>query len=78
VYVTWDEGSPNQPQPNIFISPYTPPTASHTVMNHFAMLRAVEDQLGIATHLGCASGMISGGASCPAGSTADLRTEFHF
>jgi hypothetical protein len=78
VYIMWDEGSPNQPQPNIFISPYTPPTASHTTMNLYTVLRTIEDQLGISTHLGCASGMISGGGSCPAGSTADLRTTFNF
>jgi hypothetical protein len=79
VYVMWDEASPPNPQPNLFISPYTPPTMSTMTMNLFAVLRTMEDQLGISTHLGCAGGMPPGGiGSCPSGSNADLRTEFNF
>jgi hypothetical protein len=46
-------------------------------MNNLAALRTTEDLLGLATHLGCASGTAPGGGSCPAGSTLDLRSVFH-
>lgn len=79
VYVMWDESTPGQPQPNLFISPYTPPTASNATMNLFSVLRTIEDQLGIATHLGCANGTPPGGiGTCPNGSMANLRNIFHF
>jgi acid phosphatase len=79
VYVMWDEGSPNNPQPNLFITPYTAPTVSSTTMNLFSVLRANEEQLGIHTHLGCASGTPPGGVgTCAAGSTVDIRPVFNF
>jgi hypothetical protein len=80
VYVLWDEQESysSGPMPNLFVSPYIAPTKSTLPMNHFAALRTMEDQLGIKTHLGCASGTAPGGGACPAGSTADLRSEFNF
>jgi hypothetical protein len=47
-------------------------------MNHFAMLRAWENALGITTFLGCASGTQPGGGSCPTGSTADVRAALNW
>ncbi|MEO7111766.1 MAG: hypothetical protein ABI183_15095, partial [Polyangiaceae bacterium] len=64
----------------VFLSPYiTAGTTSSTQMNHFAMLRAWENALGITTYLGCASGTQTGGSgACPAGSTADVRAALHW
>jgi hypothetical protein len=79
VYVLWDEENgafANGPIPNLFVSPFVRPHVSSEVMNHFAALRAFEDQLGVTTHLGCAGGAAPGGGACPAGSTTDLRAEF--
>ena len=47
-------------------------------MNLFAALRANEQQLGITTLLGCASGTKPGGGTCPTGSIANLRTIVNF
>jgi acid phosphatase len=78
VFILWDEQATSTfggPMPNLFISPYiTAGTSTATPMNHFAVLRAWEDALGITTHLGCASGTPPGGTgACPAGSTTDVR-----
>jgi len=82
VFILWDEQATSTfggATPNLFISPYvTAGTVSPTAMNHFAVLRAWEDALGISTHLGCASGTKPGGGSCPAGSTADVRAALHW
>jgi acid phosphatase len=78
IQVVWDEQDASTfggPTPNVFISPtITAGARSMTPMNHFALLRAWENALGITTYLGCASGTAPGGGSCPAGSTADVRT----
>ncbi len=77
VMVLWDEQETQTfggATPNLFISPYiTAGTVSATTINHFSVLRAWENALGITTYLGCASGMQPGGGACPAGSTADAR-----
>jgi acid phosphatase len=77
VLILWDEQDTSTfggPMPNLFISPYIKAgTVTATEMNHFAVLRAMENALGITTYLGCASGTQPGGGSCPAGSTADVR-----
>jgi hypothetical protein len=80
IYVLWDEQDTftSGPTPNIFISPYTPPTVSNTTMNHFSALHTAEEQLGITTFLGCASGSPPGGGTCPAESTTSLRAIFNF
>jgi hypothetical protein len=83
VQLLWDEQSTlvfGGPTPNVFISPYiTAGTATSTQMNHFAMLRAWENALGITTYLGCASGTQTGGTgTCPAGSTADVRAALNW
>ena len=82
VLVLWDEQSSltfGGATPNIFISPYVKAgTVSSTQMNHFSVLRAIESSLGISTYLGCASGTAPGGGSCPAGSTADVRSALNF
>jgi hypothetical protein len=81
VYVLWDEEAgafANGPIPNLFVSPFVQPQIATATMNHFAALRAMEDQLGLTTHLGCASGTKPGGGACPSGSTADLRAIFGF
>jgi hypothetical protein len=83
VFILWDEqdtATSGGPTPNLFISPYiTAGTVSSTQMNHFSMLRAWENALGITTYLGCASGTQPGGtATCPAGSTADVRAALNW
>lgn len=81
VYILWDEQGrfTGGAQPNIFVSPFIQPKASTAVMNLFSVLRANEQQLGIATLLGCASGTPPGGVgTCPTGSTANLRSTFNF
>jgi acid phosphatase len=83
VQLLWDEQSTavfGGPTPNVFISPYIAAgTASSTPMNHFSMLRAWENALGISTYLGCASGALAGDAgTCPADSTADVRAALHW
>ena len=82
VFVVWDEQATSTfggATPNLFISPYiTAGTMTTTTMNHFAVLRAWEDALGISTHLGCASGTAPGGGACPTGSTADVRSALNF
>lgn len=82
VLVLWDEQSSltfGGATPNLFISPYiTAGTTTAVQMNHFSVLRAMESALGISTFLGCASGTISGGATCPAGSTTDVRSAIGF
>jgi hypothetical protein len=77
VFLMWDEGSYGSPQPNVVVSPTTSEVVSSATMNNLAALRTTEDLLGLATHLGCASGTAPGGGSCPAGSTLDLRSVFH-
>jgi hypothetical protein len=82
VMVLWDEQetlSFGGATPNLFISPYiTAGTVSATPMNHFSVLRAWENALGITTYLGCASGTQRGGGACPAGSTADVRAALNW
>ncbi|MEO6951541.1 MAG: alkaline phosphatase family protein [Polyangia bacterium] len=82
VLVLWDEQSSFQSggaTPNLFISPYiTAGTDTAVQLNHFSVLRAMESALGISTYLGCASGSISGGATCPPGSTSDVRAAIGF
>jgi len=82
VMVIWDEQESatfGGATPNLFISPYiTAGTESATVMNHFSMLRAWENALGITTYLGCASGTQPGGGTCPAGSTTDVRAALNW
>jgi hypothetical protein len=82
VMVLWDEQESSTfggTTPNVFISPYiTAGTMSPTPMNHFAVLRAWENALGITTYLGCASGTQPGGGACPAGSTADVRAALNW
>jgi hypothetical protein len=82
ILIVWDEQSTissGGATPNVFISPYvTAGTVSSTPMNHFAVLRATENALGITTYLGCASGTQPGGGACPAGSTADVRAALNF
>jgi acid phosphatase len=82
VQILWDEQDTSTfggATPNVFISPYiTAGTTSSTPMNHFAMLRAWENALGISTYLGCASGTQPGGGACPAGSTADVRAALNW
>ena len=81
VHVLWDEQNSftSGPTPNIFVSPYVQPVASTATMNLFSALRAMEAQLGISTYVGCAGGTPPGGSgTCPAGSTADLRSIFNF
>jgi hypothetical protein len=83
VQLLWDEQNTSTfggPTPNVFISPYIAAgTISSTRMNHFAMLRAWENALGISTHLGCASGTLAGDAgTCPVDSTADVRAALHW
>lgn len=81
IFVLWDEQGSGfgSSTPNFFVSPYiTAGTVVSATVNHFAALRAIESSLGITTYLGCASGSITGGGSCAAGSTADLRTLFNF
>jgi hypothetical protein len=83
VMILWDEQETSTfggPTPNLFISPYiTAGTVTSTPMNHFSMLRAWENALGITTYLGCASGTQPGGSgSCPAGSTADVRAALNW
>jgi len=83
VQLLWDEQNTSTfggPTPNVFISPYiTAGTTSSTPMNHFSMLRAWENALGISTYLGCASGTLAGDAgTCPADSTADVRAALHW
>jgi hypothetical protein len=82
VMVLWDEQDTSTfggPTPNVFISPYiTAGKVTSTLMNHFSMLRAWENALGITTYLGCASGTQPGGGTCPAGSTADVRAALNW
>jgi len=83
VFILWDEQETatfGGATPNVFISPYiTAGTVSSTPMNHFAVLRAWENALGITTYLGCASGTKPGGSGpCPAGSTADVRAALNW
>ncbi len=82
VFILWDEqntANVGGPTPNVFLSPYiTAGSTSATPFNHFAVLRAWENALGIATYLGCASGTQPGGGACPAGSTADVRAALNF
>lgn len=83
VQLLWDEQNTSTfggPTPNVFISPYIAAgTISSTPMNHFAMLRAWENALGISTYLGCASGALAGDAgTCLADSTADVRAALHW
>ena len=83
VFLLWDEQNTADvggPTPNVFISPYIKAgTVTSTVVNHFAALRSFEEALGISTYLGCASGNQPGDAgTCPAGSTAELRTLFNY
>jgi len=82
VLLLWDEQSSASfggATPNVFISPYvTAGTVATTPMNHFAVLRAMENALGITTYLGCASGTKPGGGTCPSGSTADVRAALNF
>jgi hypothetical protein len=82
IFVLWDEQSTlvfGGPTPNFFVSPYiTAGTVSATQVNHFSSLLAAEKMLGITTYLGCASGTPPGGGTCPAGSTADLRSAINF
>lgn len=82
VLVLWDEQSSASfggATPNVFVSPYiTAGTVTATTINHFSVLRAMEDALGIPTHLGCASGTQPGGGACPTGSTADVRAAIGF
>ena len=82
VMVLWDEQSTFQfggATPNVFISPYiTAGTLATETINHFSVLRAMENALGITTYLGCASGTKPGGGACPAGSTTDVRAALHF
>jgi phosphatidylinositol-3-phosphatase len=79
VLVLWDEQETitfGGAIPNVFISPYIKAgTTTATVINHFAVLKAMEKALGIGTFLGCASGTQPGsaGGACPTGSTADVR-----
>jgi acid phosphatase len=83
IQILWDEqgsGTIGAPTPNLFISPYIAAgTVTPTPMNHFSMLRAWENALGITTYLGCASGTEPGSATaCPAGSTADVRAALNW
>ncbi len=82
VLVVWDEQNSSTfggPTPNIFISPYvTAGTVSSTTINHYSVLRGLENAFGISTYLGCASGTAPGGGSCPTGSTADVRSALNF
>ncbi len=82
IMILWDEQETSTfggPTPNLFISPYiTAGTVSSTQINHFSMLRAWENALGITTYLGCASGTKPGGGTCPAGSTADVRAALNW
>jgi hypothetical protein len=80
IYVLWDEQDTftSGPTPNLFISPYTTPTSSTTTINHFSVLHTAEQQLGITTFLGCASGTAPGGGTCPTESTTSLRAIFNF
>ena len=82
VWILWDEAQTNGGNaPDAFVSPFVTRlgtgSPSTTPVNLFAALRGIESQLGITTHLGCASGTITNG-TCPAGSTEDLRTLFNF
>jgi acid phosphatase len=78
VLVLWDEQESltfGGAIPNVFISPYIKAgTTTATTLNHFAVLRAMENALGITTYLGCASGTQPGGGTCPQGSTVDVRS----
>ena len=82
VLLLWDEqntASVGGATPNVFISPYvTAGTVATTAFNHFAVLRAMENALGISTYLGCASGTKPGGGACPSGSTVDVRAALNF
>jgi hypothetical protein len=82
ILVLWDEQSTANfggSTPNLFISPYIAAGSISTVqMNHFSMLRALENALGATTYLGCASGTQPGGGACPVGSTADVRAALNF
>lgn len=82
VLVLWDEQSTSTfggATPNLFVSPYiTAGTVTDTAFNHFAVLRAMENALGITTYLGCASGTKPGGGACPSGSTEDVRALLGF
>jgi acid phosphatase len=65
--------------PNVFISPYITAGSMPSIpMNHFSMLRAWENALGITSYLGCASGTAPGGGACPAGSTTDVRAALNW
>jgi acid phosphatase len=80
VYVLWDEEGAFDagPMPNLFVAPSIRHTVSSARMNHFAALRAMQDQLGVEP-LGCAGGTPPGGLGrCPDGSTTDLRAIFGF
>jgi hypothetical protein len=82
VLLLWDEQSTllsGGATPNVFISPYvTAGTVASATINHFSVLRAMENALGITTYLGCASGTKPGGGTCPTGSTTDVRTALGF
>ena len=83
VQLLWDEQNTatfGGPTPNVFISPFIGAgTTSSTPMDHFSMLRAWENALGISTYLGCASGTLAGDAgACPADSTANVRAALNW
>jgi hypothetical protein len=78
VFFLWDEqntASFGGAIPNVFVSPYiTKGTTTSMALNHYAVLRAWENALGITTYLGCAGGTPPGGTgTCPPTSTADVR-----
>ena len=79
VMIVFDEQSTSDfggSMPNVFISPFIAKgTVTAEPMNHFAVLRATEQALGVDEYLGCASGTRPGGGDCPVGSTTDLRGE---
>jgi hypothetical protein len=76
VFVMWDEGSFGGAIPNVVVAPsVTPGTVTGSTINNIGALRATESMLGLAW-LNCARGKQADGSSCPAGSTANLRSLF--
>jgi hypothetical protein len=62
IFLTWDEDDYSQSNqiPMIVVSPYTTPgTRSELVLNHYSLLRATEELLGVPSYLGNAESAIS-------------------
>ena len=56
LFLTWDEGSGDQHIATVVVSPSTAPgTTDGTTFNHYSMLRATEEMLGLSPLIGQAA-----------------------